>query len=203
MREAPVQHPPPLRLARIAYPVTALGPGRRLALWVSGCGLDCAGCISPELRDPNAGKSITVERLARHILRIAQPLNGLTVSGGEPFEQAAALASLWHRLLAERPDWDLIAFSGYTQRQLLRRGDAQALLECVDLLAAGPYRRDRPGDHPLLASANQRLHARSAKGDALLLPSAQARPGARNLGLIGAGTGWLIGLPAAAERSQD
>ena len=36
-------------LDRILYPVTSLGPGKRLCIWVSGCNARCEGCANPEL----------------------------------------------------------------------------------------------------------------------------------------------------------
>ncbi len=188
------------RLARIAYPVTALGPGRRLALWSAGCPLNCPGCITPELRPPNAGQPIAVTALARHILHLDQPLDGVTFTGGEPLAQAGALGALWALLQAARPAWDLIVFSGYPKAQWLRRRNAARLLAATDLLIAGPYRPQRPGRHPLQASANQRLHALSARGEALRTQGAKTEPGQRNLGMIDAATGWLIGIPTPRRR---
>ena len=104
---------PNLRLHSLAYPVTALGPGRRLAMWVSGCSLNCRGCISPELQSPKSGKDITTERLLDHILSLQESLDGLSLTGGEPFEQASALSVLLEDLRQQRPDWNILAFSGY------------------------------------------------------------------------------------------
>jgi anaerobic ribonucleoside-triphosphate reductase activating protein len=189
-----------LCLARIAYPVTALGPGRRLALWVAGCPLRCPGCISPELQDPAAGRAVPVERLVRRILRLGPALDGVTLSGGEPFAQAPALAALWQGLAPARPHWDLLAFSGHTLAQLRARPEATELLAVTDLLVAGPYLREQPGGHPLLASANQRLHPLSHRGARLAAAAAGDTPRA-NLGL-GGGRGWLIGIldPEARRR---
>ena len=46
----------------LAHPVTSLGPGRRVVLWVTGCAKHCEGCMSPEMQDPEAGKAIPVPR---------------------------------------------------------------------------------------------------------------------------------------------
>ncbi|MEM7016481.1 MAG: 4Fe-4S cluster-binding domain-containing protein, partial [Pseudomonadota bacterium] len=47
-----------INMARLAYPVTALGPGRRVVLWVAGCSLRCKDCITPELLDSEQGRII-------------------------------------------------------------------------------------------------------------------------------------------------
>ena len=51
-----------IRLHRIYYPVTALGPGRRLGIWVQGCARRCPGCLSPEMQ-PYTGAEIPVEQV--------------------------------------------------------------------------------------------------------------------------------------------
>jgi anaerobic ribonucleoside-triphosphate reductase activating protein len=191
-----------LVFSRLAYPVTALGPGRRLALWVAGCPMRCPGCITPELQDPAAGRAVPVERLAQRILALDLPLDGITLTGGEPFEQPAALAALWQRIAPERPHWDLMAFSGYTLGQLATRPQAAALLAVTDLLIAGPYRQGRPGQHPLLASANQRLHPLSERGAALEAACGRLAAPPANLGRLGGGGGWLIGILDPEQRRR-
>ena len=42
------QPPGLIRLNKAHYPVTALGPGRRIGLWLQGCALACPGCISQD-----------------------------------------------------------------------------------------------------------------------------------------------------------
>jgi anaerobic ribonucleoside-triphosphate reductase activating protein len=95
---------------RILAPVTALGPGRRLGLWVQGCSLRCPGCASRDTWAPGEGTRIGVEQLAQELAaRIkADSLTGLTITGGEPLDQAEALAGVVSRLRSlmspERPE---------------------------------------------------------------------------------------------------
>jgi len=152
----------------IAHPVTALGPGRRVALWVAGCPFRCPGCITPELLEARGGKAVSVDRLATRMLRLDPRLDGITLSGGEPFAQAGALAALLERVLASRPHWSVIAFSGFRLARLRRMGDeAACLLERIDMLIDGPYVRERPSIHPLAGSGNQEVHYLTARGAAL------------------------------------
>ncbi len=123
-----------LRLAHIAYPETALGPGRRLALWVAGCPLDCNGCITPELQSLTAGKAISIESLAQRILALKPALDGVTFTCGEPFAQASALAQLWEQLAQLRPQWSLMVFSGFALAQLRANPGASILLKATDIL---------------------------------------------------------------------
>jgi len=184
-----------LKLYNLAYPVTALGPGRRVAVWVAGCPLRCKGCITPHLLSSDAGKSIAVPRLAKRLLRLPVAIDGVTLTGGEPFAQAEALLALLCVLKAERPHWNVLTFSGFTLRQW-QRGDAaqRQLLQQIDVLVDGPYLAGQPGRHPLTASANQQLHLLTPRAQTLK-PALDALPAnTANLGLGPHGEDCLIGI---------
>lgn len=191
-----------LTVYAIAHPVTALGPGIRGALWVAGCPLHCPGCLTPHLWDARAGVAVAVERVARAILDIPYPLDGLTLTGGEPFAQAEPLAELLDHLRAVRPAWNVLCYSGYTLAALRRRGAGSArLLARIDVLVAGPYREGRPQTHPLAGSGNQRIHLLSARGRALAPALDHAPPDALNLALGPDGQQWLIGVARGVART--
>ena len=73
-------------VSRLHYPVTTLGPGRRVGVWLQGCSIRCAGCISPDTWDSHVNLTST-EQLARALAVWSPEADGLTVSGGEPFDQ--------------------------------------------------------------------------------------------------------------------
>ena len=79
-----------IRLSRVHFPVTALGPGTRLGIWVQGCHLACPGCMSRDTWDAPGGSRQSIADLA-DIWRQARELGatGLTISGGRAAEQAA------------------------------------------------------------------------------------------------------------------
>ena len=192
-----------LNLHSLAYPVTALGPGRRVAVWVAGCPLRCKGCITPQLLSSDAGKGIAVSRLAQRLLQLPMPLDGVTLTGGEPFAQAEALAALLGLVKAKRPQWNVLTFSGFTLRQW-QRGDIlqRQLLQQIDILVDGPYLAGQAGRHPLTASANQQLHLLTPRARALK-PELDALPAnAANLAVNPRGADCLIGIvdPGARRR---
>ena len=190
-------------MSHLAYPVTALGPGSRLALWVAGCPLRCPDCITPELQRMDAGRSIAVNRLAAHILRLPVRLQGVTFTGGEPFAQAGALTDLWTLLAQARPEWNLLVFTGHRLAALQARGGpSTALLANTDVLIDGPYRRARQVAHPLRASANQRIHYLSTRGRVLQEACEDGNPGAANLGIGSRHGSWLIGILDPRRRRQ-
>jgi anaerobic ribonucleoside-triphosphate reductase activating protein len=182
-----------LNLYSIAYPVTSLGPGYRLVIWVAGCKKRCPGCISPEMLDAKAGKHIETARLLRHFLRLNCTIDGITISGGEPFDQPEPLAELLEGLSDHRPDWNVMVYTGYRLSELSRISFTLNLLSKIDVLIDGEYRRDISSDHPLIGSGNQKLHFLTERGLAMkdqidLLPQNNA-----NLG-IGYDRDMLIGV---------
>jgi anaerobic ribonucleoside-triphosphate reductase activating protein len=100
---------------------------------------------------------ISARELAAKILHV-KGIDGVTLSGGEPFCQAAALSKMI-RLLKDR-GLSVVCYSGFTLEALRAKKDAgvQALLGQVDLLIDGPYLKDRPTRKAWQGSANQRLH---------------------------------------------
>ncbi|MEV7139458.1 4Fe-4S cluster-binding domain-containing protein [Streptomyces tauricus] len=85
----------PVRVADGCFPVETLGPGRRLGVWFQGCALACPGCMSRHTWDAAGGRATTVgELLKSWEAALALGAAGLTVSGGEPLAQPAALAAL-------------------------------------------------------------------------------------------------------------
>jgi anaerobic ribonucleoside-triphosphate reductase activating protein len=187
-----------LQLSHIAHPVQSLGPGRRVAIWVAGCSIGCRGCVTPQLWSTHAGRSIEIERLAQRLSAI-ENLEGLTLTGGEPFEQAGALATLLSAMRRERPDWNVLAFTGFPIRSIKNRSDRNALLAAVDLLIAGPYKANKPSPHALLASSNQRIHAMGLVGERMAAQCQQPQVRAE-LGLVDRYKAWLIGILDPAER---
>lgn len=154
--------PDTLRVARILHGTDAEGPGRRTAVWVQGCTIRCPGCFNPHLWAVT-GPGVDTGRFADEALDGARAAGaeGITLLGGEPFEQAAPLARVAGRF--RTAGLSVMTFTGYPLADLSRwanqRGDVAALLAATDLLADGPYLADRPEHRrPWIGSTNQGLH---------------------------------------------
>ncbi|MDR1358926.1 MAG: anaerobic ribonucleoside-triphosphate reductase activating protein [Coriobacteriales bacterium] len=134
------------------------GPGLRFAVFTQGCVHGCEGCHNPEAQDFAGGREITLDELERQIE--ANPLlTGITLTGGEPFEQAAPLLELAH--WAQERGLTVWAYSGYTFEELLActpSAEARELLAAADVLVDGPYVAAQ-ASHALTwrGSANQRI----------------------------------------------
>lgn len=146
-----------IRLHRVYYPVTTLGPGRRLGIWVQGCTRGCRNCLSPEMQ-PLTRETVPVEEILKQIPPDLQP-DGLTISGGEPFDQPKAVDVVVRWFLQHHTD-DVLVYTGYTLEELRARRDPDtaALLSHIAALADGPYREEQNFGTGQMGSANQRLY---------------------------------------------
>jgi anaerobic ribonucleoside-triphosphate reductase activating protein len=153
-----------LRVATIVDDTEAEGPGRRLALWVQGCTIRCPGCCNPEMFTKVGGTDMTVDAVIERVSQ-AGPIEGVSILGGEPFEQAAQVAEVARRV-RER-GLTVMVYSGYTIAELRDRAMRDAgvtdLLAQIDLLVDGRYDRDLAEPPPpvgrrWLGSTNQVMH---------------------------------------------
>ena len=153
-----------LRWSRFLAATTAEGPGLRSALWVQGCSVHCPGCFNPQLWAEIGGQVENTADLADRFVTdaLGAGVQGVTLLGGEPFDQAGALATIAEAFRAA--GLTVMTFSGYTLELLtewaLERPDIARLLDATDLLIDGPYLRDRPDAiRPWLGSTNQGIRA--------------------------------------------
>jgi len=146
-----------LRIFRYSFPVKVLGPGKRAVIWVQGCPFACPGCIVPESWSTQGGEEMTVTSLVKWILA-QDEIEGITLSGGEPFQQSIALISLIEQV-REVKDLGVMCFTGYKLEYLQERGSAaqKQLLGLIDLLVDGTYIEEQHGDLLWRGSHNQRL----------------------------------------------
>lgn len=150
--------PTTLRLARRTDRCCSLGPGTRAVLWVQGCCFRCPGCVAPETLPFQGGVPSAVEDLAWEILAL-DDIEGVTFSGGEPFMQAAPLATLIDLIKTQRP-LSFMSYTGFTLAELQSAGDSEQLnlLARLDLLIDGRYRRDQHTTLLWRGSRNQQVH---------------------------------------------
>ncbi len=181
-----------INLNRLHFPVSTLGFGQRVALWVQGCSLQCPGCISQDTWEPGRGQ-VPFSQLTATIEPWLEQSDGLTVSGGEPFEQPEALARLlaWWRQCHRG---DILVFSGMSWERLCQHHSD--VLAQIDVVVSDPFLASAGHDLPLRGSDNQRLHR--------LTPLAEERYAViadqRVLDLCWDGNRvWMAGIPHPAD----
>lgn len=152
-----------LLVNRILAPITVLGAGRRVGVWVQGCALECPGCASVDTWNRDLGaRHEPAELAAALVAQIKRDdLDGLTITGGEPLDQAEQVAELVTEVRMQLQGWchadnfDVLLFSGYAVKAASRR--AGELWSRLDAAVCGPYRQQLPSDLPLVASSNQEM----------------------------------------------
>lgn len=146
-----------IRIAGIAEDSIVDGPGLRMTVFVQGCPHHCQGCHNPETHDPDGGKVIDTDEIIAK-LDTNPLLDGITLSGGEPFQQpeaCIALAKAAHDL-----GLNVWCYTGYTAEAIMRGRDPSklALLKHIDVLVDGPYiESQRTLELPWRGSKNQRV----------------------------------------------
>ena len=120
------------------------GPGKRTVIWVQGCTINCKGCFNQNFLPHTQKYLVSPEELAKTILRLTQKHNceGITLTGGEPFQQAEALNIFCD--LIKSNGLSIVSFTGYNYSKLKRdeNKNIQKLMEKIDILIAGPYRNN-------------------------------------------------------------
>lgn len=148
-------------IGRLLAPIHSLGPGERIGLWTQGCSKHCDGCVSLDLQ-PFGGRDIPEETLAQLIIQTAslRGCTGLTISGGDPFEQPSALLAL---LRAVRKVFDdILVYTGFTLEEIqngIAFEDGKLCLDYIDVLIDGRYQKELNKPTCVLrGSLNQTIH---------------------------------------------
>lgn len=146
-----------MRIANTVNDSIVDGHGLRFAVFTQGCPHRCPGCHNPQTHDPAGGREESLEALIAGLDQ--NPLAaGLTLSGGEPFYQAADCARL--AAMAHARGKTVWTYTGYTYEQILHKNDPDwnALLAETDVLVDGPFlEKEQSYELHFRGSRNQRL----------------------------------------------
>ena len=147
-----------VNIANIVKSTHTLGPGSRAVVWVQGCPFRCPSCIAPDWQPYEGGQQLTPAKVVQQL--ITDEIKGITISGGEPFSQAEALAEVVYLAQQRKPELDIICFTGYRYETLLERSPnagAHRLISLLDVLIDGPYVPAMNDGIGLRGSSNQRI----------------------------------------------
>ena len=147
------------------------GPGFRLTVFTQGCRHHCPNCHNPQTHDFSGGFWTDTEDILAAV-RDNPLLDGITLSGGDPMEQAEACACLAKAI--HEKGLSVWTYTGYTWEALLAENDPQriALLKETDVLVDGPFIESlRSLELQFKGSSNQRaiLSRQSLESGTLLL----------------------------------
>ena len=140
-------------VARVLYPVEVLGPGKRIGIWFCGCPRRCKGCSNPELWELQDRYLTSPKQVFELVMQIAKsyPIEGFTLTGGDPLYQADDLQELI-RLLQTISD-DILVYTGYSITEI-----NSEYLRGIAVLIDGEYIEGRNNDCILRGSDNQIIH---------------------------------------------
>jgi anaerobic ribonucleoside-triphosphate reductase activating protein len=145
------------RLNKIQYPVYNLGEGKRVGFWVQGCSLGCKGCINQTIWKKGGGKEVPIPHLFNWLLSISSGYEGITVSGGEPFEQYIELIAFLH-LIKTRTKLNVHCFTGYRLEELYGLYPDRLFLRYIDTLVDGRYIQEEHENSNIKGSRNQNVY---------------------------------------------
>ena len=195
-----------VQLNRAHFPVTVLGYGRRIGLWFQGCSVGCAGCIALDTWEPDPQRAISVADLLKWCGELtADGVDGVTISGGEPFDQPEALRELLRGL----HDWrsgcsreiDLLCYSGRALAVL--RARHQPILDLLDVVIPGAYVASKAPGAVWRGSSNQSLTPLTALGHRRYDADADRQVERAQLQVtVDGGTVWYIGVPRPGDFAE-
>ncbi len=169
-----------MHISLIHYPVLALGPGKRAGLWTQGCTLRCPGCMSHHTWEFTKESGTPLNKIKKSLKIFGDAgAEGLTISGGEPFDQPAALYELLKA--ARKIEYnDILIYSGYGYEYLKTRH--AGILELADALIDGPFISGEETVNIWKGSENQQLTILSKNPETRKKYSAyKRRTGKRNI----------------------
>ncbi len=143
-----------ITINKLHFPVTTLGYGRRVGIWTQGCSIHCPGCVSRDTWDAEPRHRIALDELLAGCAGWLAEADGVTISGGEPFDQPDALRELL-KLLRVRQAGDLLVFSGYPHERLF--AEHADILTLADVLISEPFVAQAGQTLALRGSDNQRV----------------------------------------------
>lgn len=158
-----------IRIAGLAKESIVDGEGLRYTIFTQGCNHNCLGCHNPESHDFNGGKQVEIQEILNDILE--NPLlDGVTLSGGDPFFQAEKLIPLVKEVKVHK--LDVWAYTGFTFEEFLKFINNKTRIECdsrinlnmiellkdIDVLVDGKFiLKQRTLDANFKGSENQRI----------------------------------------------
>ena len=131
-----------IRLAGIIENSINNGEGIRKVIFAQGCKHHCKGCFNPSTHDFNGGYECDTDKIIERINNDYM-IDGVTFSGGDPFEQAEAFAEIAKNI---NPELNIWCYTGYTLQEIIDKANEKPewvdLLTHIDVLVDGKFEED-------------------------------------------------------------
>lgn len=146
-----------MRIANYINDSIVDGKGLRFTIFVQGCTFRCKGCHNPDTHNLNGGREVSVDDLIQEALK--NPLiDGITISGGEPFLQPVECAKLAD--LARVHGLTVWTYTGFYFEEIMLSGneDFERLIMASDVLVDGRFEEQQKSyELKFRGSRNQRV----------------------------------------------
>lgn len=164
----------PWRIHSVLPRSLANGPGERFVVWSQGCSLGCRGCFNPETHfaapSPTGAAdggdvgnpTWRVGDVLDAVLAEAPDLEGITLTGGEPLEQPAAVADFCGEI-RRTTSLGIVVLTGFTRAEIEAHPARAAAVSVADMVIAGRYRASRHLGTGLRGSDNKVYWARTGR----------------------------------------
>lgn len=148
-----------MHYAQIRKYDVANGEGVRTTLFVSGCTHKCKGCFNGEYQNFSYGTKFTKDVEDQLLEYIGDPnVKGLSILGGEPFQNVTGLVPFLDRVIAEYPEKDIWIWTGHTWEEIMGDPKKQKLLYYCDVLIDGKFEENKKNlKLKFRGSSNQRV----------------------------------------------
>ena len=132
-----------VRLAGVIETSINNGEGIRKVIFAQGCRHHCKGCFNPSTHDFNGGYECDTDKIIERI-NSDYMIDGVTFSGGDPFEQAEAFAEIAKNI---NPELNIWCYTGYTLQEIINKANEKPewvdLLTHIDVLVDGKFEEDK------------------------------------------------------------
>lgn len=132
------------------------GPGLRFVLWTQGCSKGCKNCFNPLTWSNEKNKIFTNDNLLE-LIKNFEDIDGITITGGDPFEQEYELLELLFSLRSFNFKKGIIVYTGFTIDEINENPIRRKCLDYLDILIDGRYEEENKISSGLKGSSNQNV----------------------------------------------
>ena len=132
------------------------GPGLRFVLWTQGCSKGCKNCFNPLTWSTENNKVMSNDNILE-LIKNFEDIDGVTITGGDPFEQEYELLELLFSLRTFNFKKGIIVYTGFTIDEINENPIRRKCLDYMDILIDGRYEEDKRISSGLKGSSNQNV----------------------------------------------
>lgn len=145
-----------------AYKISRVnGPGKRFTLWTQGCSKGCVNCFNPETWNNKNNIVLSTSEIFEMIKDFE--LEGVTITGGDPFEQEEELLELLILISSLSLSKGVIVFTGFTYDEIRENKIREKCCDYIDVLIDGRYEDHNRVTDCFKGSSNQNIIYFSSK----------------------------------------